>query len=94
MNPSVHTSYNLKLRAVVPCTLAVVEEIPGHEGCRLREFQRWPRVVLEHEREFLSAEMGQSGAFIDDQERVRVLHDLQDLDHFLAQLPPKETKTQ
>lgn len=66
------------------------DAIEGHERCRIREFVRWPRVVLEHEYTYLSAEMGQSGAFIDEQEKSRVLHDLADISYLLSQIPPKE----
>lgn len=55
-----------------------------HDSCRVQEFARWPRVVLEHEREFLSSVMATSVPFLDSGEKSAILHDLADIDACLA----------
>ena len=60
----------------------------GHEECRLREFVRWPRIVLEHEREYLSRTMS-GKAFLAPDEVTSIMHDLADIDGALSQLPKR-----
>lgn len=60
----------------------------GHENCRANEFARWPRIVLEHEREHLSRVMD-GAAFLQSAEREATLHDITDIDWFLAFLEPR-----
>jgi hypothetical protein len=61
----------------------------GHENCRASEFARWPRVALEHEREYLSWIMSTSAALNSHEERRLIVHDLTDIDAFLSLLEPK-----
>jgi hypothetical protein len=56
------------------------------ERCRLDEFERWTRVVLEHEREHLSRYMGDAAAFMSRDEREATLHEITDIDWCLALL--------
>jgi hypothetical protein len=60
----------------------------GHEDCRLREFVRWPRVVLEHEYEHLSKVMV-GASFLVPAEHDLVLHDLADISWTLQHHPRK-----
>lgn len=57
-----------------------------HGGCRIQEFARWPRVVLEHERSYLSKVMSAS-AFLDEGHKQDLMHDISDIDSILSQLP-------
>jgi len=57
-----------------------------HAGCRLGQFARWTRVMLEHERSFISGEMARTAAFMPAWERDLLLHDLADIDRCLAAL--------
>ena len=57
-------------------------------GCRIREFARWDRVMLEHERAHLSKTMASAGAFIDHD---GIMHDLADIDYLLANLHVEKT---
>lgn len=67
-----------------------IQEIPGHASCRIREFVRWPRIFLEHEREHISYEMVNGSAFMTEELKAGLMHDLSDVDYLLAQIPPKE----
>lgn len=58
-----------------------------HGGCRAREFIRWDRVMLQHEREHLSRSMAAPG-LLSAALRDGIMHDLADIDYLLAQLPP------
>ena len=60
----------------------------GHNGCRIREFARWNRIMLEHEREHLSKAMT-AGAFMMEWERELIVHDLTDIDYLLTQFEPR-----
>ncbi len=52
----------------------------------MAEFQRWPRIVLEHEREHISRALtGQ--AFKKREETEGLMHDLLDIDACLSVLP-------
>lgn len=62
-----------------------------HQGCRVSEFARWDRIVLEHEREHLSKCMT-GAAFMRPAESEAILHEISDIDYLLAQLP-KRVKT-
>ncbi len=55
-------------------------------GCRIREFERWPRLVLEKERAHISRCMA-GKAFLKQEQVDGFLHDLSDIDAVLAQLP-------
>lgn len=59
---------------------------PAVTGCRIREFARWDRTLLQHEREHLSRTMASMGAFVNKND---IMHDLSDLDYCLAKLPPE-----
>jgi hypothetical protein len=61
----------------------------GHTGCRIQEFARWPRMMLEHEREYLSSVMANEGAFMGREAQAGILHDLTDIDWLLAELHPR-----
>ena len=60
----------------------------GHEECRLREFVRWPRIMMEHERDYLSRLM-RGKAFLKPGDTEAILHELADLDWCLSQLPKR-----
>lgn len=64
---------------------AVSGPFRGHEDCRLREFVRWSRVMLEHEREHLSRVM-RGKAFLPAAEQEAVMHELTDIDWCLSHL--------
>jgi len=59
-----------------------------HGGCRMTEFARWNRVMLEHEREHLSRAMTGS-SFMQQWERELIVHDLTDIDYLLTQFEPR-----
>ncbi len=54
-----------------------------HSSCRLREFARWDRTFLEHERAYLSKVMTGS-AFMKPEEVTGIMHDLSDIDECLS----------
>jgi hypothetical protein len=58
----------------------------GHSGCRLGQFARWPRVVLEHERAYLSRAVSSRAAFLTAGSKAGIMHDLSDIDRCLAGL--------
>jgi hypothetical protein len=58
-----------------------------HERCRLGEFLRWNRVMLEHERERLSRAMDQQRALLSEAEKRAILHEVTDIDWCLSMLP-------
>jgi hypothetical protein len=60
----------------------------GHRECRIREFVRWGRLELEHEYTYISRQMAGS-AFMSQELRDGLIHDLTDLSYLLAQLPPR-----
>jgi hypothetical protein len=60
----------------------------GHGSCRISQFARWNRVMLEHEREHLSYVMTGS-ALIQPWERELILHDIADIDYLLSQFEPR-----
>jgi hypothetical protein len=60
----------------------------GEDGCRMPEFTRWDRTMLQHEREAISGYLARAGAYLED--KSGLMHDLSDLDYCLAQLPPEE----
>lgn len=62
---------------------------PTATGCRIQEFARWPRLLLERERAYLSEKMASADAFMGDKLRDGIMHDLTDLDYLLAQQPPE-----
>ena len=57
-----------------------------HDGCRIKEFARWNRVLLQHEREHISRAMA-GRAFKRQEEIDGLMHDLTDLDYLLSQYP-------
>jgi hypothetical protein len=59
-------------------------------GCRMREFARWNRTLLQHEREGISAFIDKNPAYLDEPARAGLLHDLTDIDYLLSQMPPEE----
>lgn len=59
-----------------------------HDGCRVTEFMRWDRVMLEHERAHLSRVMAAS-AYVKATERDAILHELADIDWCLSSLPKR-----
>jgi hypothetical protein len=66
--------------------LVTEQSFGGHENCRAVEFARWTRLMLHHEREYLSRVMAMSGAFTANEEKELIIHDLMDIDFFLSQL--------
>lgn len=63
---------------------------PTASGCRVAEFARWNRTMLQHERLGISQIMASAAGFIDDTTRDGLLHDLSDIDYLLAQMPPED----
>jgi hypothetical protein len=55
-----------------------------HDGCRIEEFRRWTRVMLEHEREHLSRVTGLQAALLSDRQQAGIMHDIGDIDACLA----------
>jgi hypothetical protein len=68
--------------------MAVSGAFPGHENCRVREFARWDRVTLEHEREYLSRVMT-ARSFMRPGQADAILHDIEDIDRALADQPKR-----
>lgn len=62
---------------------------PTATGCRIQQFARWDRLMLQHERAFLSDKMASASAFMGDAMRDGIMHDLTDIDYLLAQQPPE-----
>lgn len=65
------------------------EALPGALGgvpCRAEEFSHYNRVALQHERAYLSMVMATQSGFMSHAERDAIMHDLQDIDYFLAKL--------
>lgn len=62
--------------------MAAVDD--GHSECRVREFARWNRVMLEHERAYLSRCMTGS-AFLQPGQAEGLLHDITDIDYLLQE---------
>jgi hypothetical protein len=60
----------------------------GHGSCRISEFARWNRIMLEHEREHLSQVMT-SSSFMMQWERDLIVHELTDIDYLLQQFEPR-----
>lgn len=58
----------------------------GHTSCRLAEFSRWPRVFLEHERQYLSTVLAEQGWCLKPGEANEILHEITDLDWLLSQI--------
>jgi ABC-type microcin C transport system permease subunit YejB len=56
-------------------------------GCRLTEFERWPRRVLEHERSYLSRVFEMIKAYAPNDVKANFMHDLADIDFCLSKLP-------
>jgi hypothetical protein len=62
----------------------------GENGCRMPEFVRWDRTTLQHEREGISAFMDKNPAYLDDEARSGLMHDLTDIDYCLSELGRQE----
>jgi hypothetical protein len=60
----------------------------GHGACRIRDFARWDRRMLEHEREHLSRAMT-GVAFMQPEEADGLLHDITDIDYLLQYHPKR-----
>ena len=56
-------------------------------GCRMPEFARWDRTMLQHEREAISGYLARAGSYLED--KSGLMHDLSDIDYLLAQQPPE-----
>jgi hypothetical protein len=69
-------------------TASPIDPGPAHRACRIAEFIRWSRVMLEHEREHLSKVMA-GRAFMREDEVAGVMHDLTDIDYVLSYHPPR-----
>jgi hypothetical protein len=61
-----------------------VVHILGGVPCRAEEFSHYNRAMLQHEREFLSKTMANQRAFLKNDEEDAIMHDLTDIDYFLA----------
>jgi hypothetical protein len=70
----------------------VEEVIEGHEDCRLKEFIRWNRPMLIHERGYLSRIMAEGLAFMSYEDKSAVLHEITDIDWALKWHPVKEVR--
>ena len=57
-------------------------------GCRMPEFTRWNRTLLQHERSAISDMM--ASPFTGDELRSGLMHDLADIDYCLAELGRQE----
>jgi hypothetical protein len=55
-----------------------------HDGCRIAEFSRWTRLLLEHERSYLSQCLGFWDAFLTPVKKAGIMHDIADIDACLA----------
>jgi hypothetical protein len=64
----------------------------GGVPCRAEEFGRWNRVMLMHEREYLSKTMATQKAFLKQEEVDAIMHDLTDIDQILAHMGTDELK--
>jgi hypothetical protein len=62
----------------------------GEDGCRMPEFTRWTRTMLQHEREGISSYMARAGAYLEDTSGL--MHDLSDIDYCLAELGRQENE--
>jgi hypothetical protein len=56
----------------------------GENGCRMPEFTRWTRVMLQHERAAISDYLSRAGAYLEDKDGL--MHDLSDIDYCLSEL--------
>jgi hypothetical protein len=54
-----------------------------HRDCRLRQFSLWNRVLLEHERAFISKTLAARG-FLSDEQYAGLVHDVTDIDWLLS----------
>jgi hypothetical protein len=70
-----------------------VDDDLSHERCRLGEFRRWNRVMLEHEREHLSRVMDQQAAFLAEAEKRAILHEVTDIDYCLSLTSPRRRES-
>ena len=52
----------------------------------MRQFARWTRVMLEHERAFISQTLDASAALLSPGKKDDLMHDLGDIDVCLANL--------
>ena len=59
-----------------------------HDECRVTEFMRWDRVLLEHERAHLSRVMA-AAAYVKPAEQQAIMHELADIDWCLSKLPKR-----
>jgi hypothetical protein len=62
---------------------------PEATGCRIREFARWDRRMLQHEREAISDYLARAGSYLADDGKADLMHDLTDIDYLLGQMPPE-----
>lgn len=60
----------------------------GEDGCRMPEFVRWNRTLLQHERASISDYLARAGAYFED--KSGLMHDLADIDYCLAELGRQE----
>jgi hypothetical protein len=60
------------------------------DGCRMSEFVRWNRTLLQHERAGISDLMAKNPAYLGEQARKGLMHDLSDIDYCLAELGRQE----
>ena len=61
-----------------------VVHILGGVPCRAEEFSHYNRVMLQHEREFLSGVMATRAGYLSKADIDAIMHDLTDIDYFLA----------
>jgi hypothetical protein len=66
-----------------------VVHILGGVPCRAEEFSHYNRVMLQHERALLSKVMANQRAFITETDADAIMHDLTDIDYFLANRGPE-----
>ena len=58
----------------------------GEDGCRMPEFVRWTRVMLQHERAAISGLMAREVAYLTEDARKGFMHDLSEIDYCLSEL--------
>jgi hypothetical protein len=70
---------------------APLTPVDDHEDCRLRQFSLWNRVMLEHEREWISSCLASRG-FLTDEQYAGLVHDVTDIDWILSMNPELRVK--
>jgi len=59
-----------------------------HADCRVVEFERWDRRMLQHERAYLSKVLAEQAAITSKSEQAAILHEISDIDAILSTMKP------